>query len=353
MDAPGRCRVLATAAMTFLLAGCAGRTAVEAPGLVDGPAGLDGMLAGSGNATAPTWSVGQWWDHHWYFGPADTVGFVVKAIVVENGTDGYRLATDEAVDAASHAAFYFHDQGVMSPTDWTVRDFGGAFQMPYYSFPLSDGKTWRAQEENLDFALQRVSRQLTLTATAIDGTPGAFLIEARDEAGDLRGRWDYQPAIGWFSDYRLYQPGTQDAEQYSIRMVHEAQGLGWTGTYHLAAADFLLNTYRDFSPFAPSPPQAPAQFTLTAEHTHAFVVLFSYAVAGGAAHGQLVAPDGQHWEASATTLPDGSPGPVQSQPFIFVPGVPGDWRFAFAAADAAYAGGGCFAFGMRLAAATL
>lgn len=304
-----------------------------------------------GEALAPAWKVGQWWDHHWYFGPEDSTGFVVKAIVVAKGSAGYQLATDEVIDAASHAAFYFHDQGVMSPQDWTVRDAGGQFQFPWYSFPLHDGKTWTAREENLDFFLDRVSRDLTMTATAINGTPGAFMVEARDGDG-LRARYDYQPALGWFSEYYAYDPSSESGD-YQIRMATDANGQGWSGTYYTATADFLLNTYSDFTPFAPSPPDPPASFTITAEHTHTMAILFSYAVGGGAAHSQLLAPDGQHWEAYATTFPDGSTGPLQSQPFVFLPAIPGEWRYAFVAGDSVYSGGGCQAFGVKLSSGTL
>src|SRR5688572_6633798 len=111
-DARMLARLAAAAGLLAVaLAGCSGAPAAR--DLLDDGAGLPegSALDAAPTATAPTWSVGQYWDHRWYFGPQDTTGFVVKAIVVENGSTGYRLATDEAVDAASHASFYFHDQG--------------------------------------------------------------------------------------------------------------------------------------------------------------------------------------------------------------------------------------------------
>lgn len=335
--------------LVMALAGCS-----DAPGtdslLDDAPVTSANELGTTALAAAPQWAVGQSWDHHWYFGPQDTQGFVVKAIVVENSSAGYRLATDEPSDAASHASFYFHDQGLMSTADWTVRDADGAFAFPWYNFPLEDGKTWRGREENLDFNLERVSRDLTMTATAINGTPGAFSVEARDGQG-LRARYDYQPSIGWFSEYLAFDPAG-NGTQWQVRMVNEGQGKGWTGTYYTAKADFLLNTITVVAPTSPAPPPPPSTFTITDAHTHVLAVPFVFAAAGASA-AELTAPDGQHWEAYMVADQGGAALAAAQPNLVFVPAVAGDWHFATAGAGAFVAGGGCFAFGVTLASGTL
>lgn len=348
--------LLAFALLATLLAGCSGGGSAPAEGALpqggddqDGAGGA-GDAAGS-RAEAPWWRVGQWWDHHWFFGPQDTQGFTVKSIVTANATDGWHLATDEAADAASHAAFYFHDLGVMG-RDWTVRDDGGQFVFPWYDFPLEHNKTWTAREENLDFNLQRVSRDLTLTATAIPGEPGAFLVEARTAEG-LRARYDYQPDLAWFSTYEAYDPAAGPDAPYQVRMVTEAHGQGWTGTHYRAQADLLLNTLSVVAPVAAyAQPNPQGQFTITEAHTHVVAVLFSFA-AGGASAGTLVAPDGQHWESSYVGDPNGAPLPGQSQPFVFVEAVPGTWRFATAGAATFVAVGGALAWGAVVESGTL
>jgi hypothetical protein len=344
--------LVAVSVLALLLSGCASKTAAPATGALPstGPGAMTGMDAN--HAMAPQWKVGQWWDHHWYFGPQDTTGFMVKSIVVSNGTDGMRLATDDPLDAASHSSFYFHDQGVMGP-DWSVRDFGGAFQFPWYSFPLKDGKTWTAHEENLDFNLQKVSRDLTLKATAINGTMGAFMIEASTAEG-LRARYDYQPSIGWFSEYRAYDPANPDPTQYNARMVNEKQGQSWTGTYYIAKADFLLNAQSVFVPAAGVvQPSTQPTFTVTPDHTNVMAIPFAFAQAGGA-NTELVAPDGRHWESYTTGFADGSPGPLQNQPgLVFVPAAVGDWHCATVGAGVLVWGGGCFAWGVTMTSATL
>src|SRR4051812_45748296 len=124
--AAGPARPAMRAALTFVLllalalSGCA----AKAPPPAAAPAGSGSHSMAPGEmaampGTAPQWKVGQWWSHHWYFSANDTQGFMVKAIVVSAGADGARLATDNALDAASHAAFYFDDQGTMGP-DWVV-----------------------------------------------------------------------------------------------------------------------------------------------------------------------------------------------------------------------------------------
>jgi hypothetical protein len=344
------------AALTFVLllamalAGCAAKTPAPTADATNPTGTMSPAAMGAMPGMAPHWKVGQWWSHHWYFSPQDTTGFMVKAIVVSNGTDGYRLATDEVIDAASHAAFYFHDQGTMGP-DWVARDFGGGFQFPWYSFPLSDGKTWTAHEENLDFNLNKLSQDLTLTAHTINGTPGAFSIQAKNADG-VRAQYDYQPSIGWFSEYRGFDPKDPDPTHYNVRMVNEGMGQGWTGTYYTAKADFLLNTLVYVSPAGASQEQPPSTFTITAQHTNVMAIPFVFAAAG-ASQAELVAPDNQHWDAYVVADAMGAPV-TQAQPgMVFVPAVPGDWRFETLGGGAFVGGGGCFAWGITMASGTL
>jgi hypothetical protein len=340
---------LAALLVAAAFAGCSGKP--DATGSASGadsgqPAAMD--MAGGAHAeqAAPAWQVGQWWDHHWYFGAQDTTGFAVKAIVVAQGGDGFRLATDDPLDAASHAAFYFHDQGTMGP-DWSVHDDGGAFRFPWYSFPLHDGKTWTAHEENLGFDLAPLSQDLTLKATAINGTPGAFAVEARTLDGKLRALYDYQPAIGWFGEYRAYGPSTDDPAQYNVRIVDEGHGRMWSGTYYTASADFLLNTVTAVAPTAPGAPPPPASFTVTPAYTHVLAIPFAFAAAGGS-EAELVAPDGRHWEAYQVSDAEGNAVQGAQPGLVFVPAAAGDWRFATAGAGAFVAGGGCFAWGVTV-----
>lgn len=341
-------RFLLAAVLVAALAGCSGKPAdaglaTGAGGGGGGPASMaDGAHA---EQAAPAWQVGQWWDHHWFFGPQDTTGFSVKAIVVENGSAGRLLATDDLDTAAQHAAFYFHDQGTMGP-DWVVRDDGGAFQFPWYSFPLHDGKTWRGHEENLGFDLETLSQDLTFTATALNGTPGAFAIEARNGNG-LRALYDYQPSIGWFSEYRAYGEGVTDPADYNVRMVDEGHGKGWTGTYFTATADFLLNTVTAVAPTAPTAPPPPASFTVTEAYTHVMAIPFAFAAAGGST-AELAAPDGRHWEAYQVTDASGNVLQGMQPGLVFDAAAPGEWRFATAGAGAFVAGGGCLAWGVTV-----
>jgi hypothetical protein len=338
------------------LAGCATKTpdaALAGGATSSGDPHAMAAMEGHAMAMAPAWQVGQWWTHHWYFSPQDTTGFTVKAIVVANETGGLRLATDDRLDAASHASFYFHDQGVMGQgADWAVRDFDGAFQFPWYSFPLHDGKTWTGHEENLDFNLQKVSQDLTLTAHAINGTPGAFDIEARTSDG-VRARYDYQPSIGWFSQYMAFDPKDPDPTHFNVKMVDEAHGTGWTGTYYTAKADFLLDSLT-----VVAPPGGVVQddlktsFTVTSTHTDVLAIPFAFAAAGGA-NTELVAPDGRHWESYVVGDQDGN-SVQQAQPgLLFVPAAAGDWRCATAGAGVFAFGGGCLAWGVTVAGSTL
>jgi hypothetical protein len=235
--------------------------------------------------------------------------------------------------------------------DWVVRDAGGKFVYPWYSFPLKDGKAWTVREENLDFNLNKVSRDPQLKATAIKGSPGAFMIEARTAEG-LRARYDYRPDLGWFSEYRTFNPSGNPAV-YQLRIVNEGQGLGWSGTYYTAKADLLLSTVTAVSPPAAQvTPSTQNTFTVTTAQTQVLAIPFAFAAAG-AAETELVAPDNRHWESYTVADQNGQALRAAQPGLLFVPAAAGDWRCVTAGAGAIAFGGGCLAWGVALAAGTL
>ncbi len=336
-----------------LLAGCAD-DAPASPGDGAAAAGMGASTAGGGNATdpgaAPVWQVGQTWKHDWTIG--GSTAFDSRSVVVAAGGDGYRLASDDHADAVNHAAFFFHNLGQMDK-DWSIHQQQYAF--PWYDFPLADGKTWTAHEENIDFNLGAVSRDLTMTARLVNASgnvPAHYAIEQRTSDGGLRAKYDYRSDVGWFHDLQLFDPAAPDSPP-QVTLTTTSWGKGWTGTYYEATSDFLLNTFSFVSPAGgAAQPQPPTSFAVTADHTDVLAIVFAFAAAGGSA-AELVAPDGQHWEANHVADQDGNTlygnGGVQVQ----VPAVAGEWRVAWAGASPFAAGGGAFAWGVTVTEATL
>jgi hypothetical protein len=340
--------------LTALLAGCAGggSDGTGASGSVaDG--GGSGMTETDGAATlgaAPSWQVGQWWTYDWTIGTQTQ--FATKSIVVSNTTEGYRVAADAEDDAANHAAFFFHNLGLMDPK-WSMHQ--QAYEIPWYSFPLSDGKTWTAQESNIDFNLQPVSRELTMTATLVNASgavPAHFTIEQRTADGGLRATYDYRPDLGWFSELKLFDPATPDSAP-QVQLKVSGNGVGYTGAYFEAAADFVLNYFALVAPAAGQVATEPTKsFPISAAHTHVLAIVFAFA-GGGASAAELVAPDGQHWEAQHAADPNGATLAGNGGVQVLAPAVAGDWRVVFTGASPFAAGGGCFAWGVTVTTGTL
>lgn len=328
------------------LAGCTGggaKDAGDAVGAVSGmPSGSPGV---SGVGAAPHWQVGQWWTHDWTIGTQTT--FSTKSIVVSNTSVGYRVAADAEDDAANHAAFFFHNLGLMDP-QWSMHQQDYVF--PWYSFPLTDGKTWTAKESNIDSNLQPVSRDLTMTARLVNGSgaiPTHFMVEQRTADGGLRALYDYRPDLGWFSQLALYDPATPDSPP-QVQLTTSGSGTGYTGAYFEATSDFVLNYFPLLAPAGGQVLTEPTQsFAITAAHTHVLAIVFAFAAAG-ASHAELVAPDGQHWEADHAADQGGNTLAGNGGVQVLVPAVPGDWRVVWAGASPFAAGGGCFAWGVTI-----
>jgi hypothetical protein len=310
------------------------------------------MAMGLDPGSAPSLKPGMDWDHHWTFGTDGSAQFDVKSIVVANASGTYTLATNDPRLAAEDAAFFFGELGSVSLPDFTVSENG--YRFPWYSFPLHDGKTWTAKEDNLDFSLAKVSRDLTFRATLVNATaavPAHYAIEAR--AGDaLRATYDYRRDIGWFSQFTGYEV-VNGTDVPVTHVTTTAWGTGWTGAYTVATGDFLLDEVLASSPVAGHFDESgPTAFTITAKHTNVLAIPFAFA-APGAATTEIVAPDGTHWDTVSAGDQTGKNVYAMSPGEVFVPAIPGDWRVAIAGAGAFAFGGGCFAWGITLTPGTL
>ena len=330
--------------LVVLLAGCSGSAPTE---------GTSNTALASGQAAtgAPVveglnWSVGQTWTHDIVIGNGtNAIAFTNQVVVTEQTDIGWLLRTTDADVAINNAAFFFQDLGEMLRRGELV-DNGYSF--PYYSFPLSDKKTWTAQESNIGPDLQPLERTLTMTASwmAPAGTvPGHYMIEAR-EGDAVRARYDYRPDLQWFSFYE------GDVDGSSYRMETTASGKNWKGEHHHSSGELLFGVLMicvtpapaDLPQVAQCPPGAVASraVTMGADATHALILQFAFGAPGGGAT-QVLAPDGTRYSSYGAYALD--PNPVAAdgaQSQVIVPAQAGTWQMQATMGGAFAAGYGLF-----------
>lgn len=341
---------LAMALVALSLAGCASETPAAEDGLDGGPDDPGSGTPAAVTGEAPTWQVGQWWDHKWFFGSTASEPFTVKTIVAEDLGSSFLVATDDNLTAAFHAAFLFPTLGTFPKGEVTAT--AGDYSWPWYHFPLSDNQTWSDEivsrdgsgTDSYSFPITATVRAVPEIVTTIGTEPG-FEVEARSE-GKLFARYDYVPAIGWMSRATFYDI-TADEESPQFILETSQVGTGYNGPYFDSVGDVLSTHFNLLVPTAPAPPNPTSTFAVTEGHTQVLAFMFSFAAAG--AHGtELVAPDGRHWTSSQASDQDGnglhSIGPVDG--LVFAPAVAGDWRVVTAGAGVFVAGGGLQAYGI-------
>jgi hypothetical protein len=345
--------LLAVVGVAF--AGCASNEDPGPAGDATTPGdGAADPLTGGPDGSAPTWSVGQWWDHKWFFGSTATEAFTVKAIVAEDKGSAWVMATDDNVTSAIHAAFLLPTLGDFPKGEVTA--VVGDYRWPWYDFPLSDNKTWSSELTTRDGAGGSYGLPLTSTATVARGIVTAagvqdgFAVEARTAgsdgvpAGRLFARYDYVPAIGWMSQATFYDVATDEGQAQFILEL-SAAGTGYSGPFFESQGDVLSTHFNMLVPAAPTAPNPSSTFTMTAAHTHLFGFLFNFAAAG--AHStELVAPDGRRWDTVYVADADGGAVNPLDHGLIFVPSATGEWRVATVGAAAFAAGGGIQAYGI-------
>ena len=341
---------LALALVASLFAGCsdAPSSPQADPALepFDDPGGPASVLDGS----APEWTVGQWWDHKWFFGTTASDPFTVKTIVAEDLGSSFLLATDDNLTSAFHGAFLFPTLGTFPKGEVTATS--GDFTWPWYHFPLSDNQTWSDRIVSRDgsgtasteFPLTATVRAVPEIVTTVGPEPG-FEVEARSD-GKLFARYDYVPAIGWFSRATFYDLA---AEEETAQFILETSAVGadYSGVYYDSVGDVLSTHFNLIVPTAPAPPNPTSTFAVTESHTQVLAFIFSFAAAG-AHNTELVAPDGRTWMSFQASDQDGgsldSIGPVDG--LVFAPAVAGEWRVMTVGAGAFVAGGGLQAYGI-------
>ena len=328
--------------MVPLLAGCT--SAPPTPDITLPSSTTTGAPAAS-NITSLPWTLGESWDQRFYIGASDTEGLPIKAIVAEKGGKGeFHVATDNNETAALDAAFFFQTLGWFRPgAGGLTASEQGSYSWPWYRFPMAAGDVWQATMKNVDDLGAVYTVEVKANVTALAG--GKFATELRSLDGGLIAKYDYDPALHWFSEFSLfdYRAPEPNPTEPRFRIVNSAHATGWNGTWYEATAALLLSKSFD-QPAPPNVTQPDPSYTfpMAAEQDHLLAFPFAYAVAGAWAT-QVVAPDGRHYEVPAY----GAPGGAGIADSLYVKGAAGDWRVISQGAGAFAAGGGILAYGIK------
>ncbi len=306
-------RVLA-AVLILLLAGCAEPPALEEPDEVadacvaEGVCGEAEILAEDGRdlrtdltaedrLDAPEWDLGDVFEQHLFLGQNDKAGTHIQTIVIE-ADRGYTIATPDEQSAVDEAVYDLPILGNIGPELQTT-GFGSDWSW-MYDFPLSDGKTWQGRVEGLlNFNTYSFrDHELTMLAeydAAIDTPRGAFpgfWITATDADGDVLARYNYVPAIGWFSHFWLYDLDN-GGDTFSFHAMSMGTSKGYTGPFITASAETVLDHWSGVFPDLAGPIQGdplPQAFTMP-ESDRMVGIVVPIAV-GGQTQVTLTAPSG-------------------------------------------------------------
>ncbi len=326
-----------------LLSGCSGSSSSGGADGSSAASSSSGTVAPHG-VTGLNWTVGRSWTHHITFGNAsDASSFDNTVIVAKKDPTGWVLGSTDRTTAITDSAFFFQDLGHFTK-EGNLEDSG--FVFPFYSFPLSDNKTWTASEKNVGIDLNPIDHSLSLKAHAL--AAGAFSIEARNADGSLRAVWDYKPELQWFSSLELYSAGSATHLKTTA-----SKASGTSGTYYTSEGKVLYTSRADYFQ-APTPPTAGATtVTVPTGPTDLMFVHYGYGGPGGG-ESSVVAPDGTVYKtyAAYTTTSTPAAGDV-AQGQVIVPAQVGDWHMEAGGAGPFASGYGIYAWSMTVASGTL
>lgn len=221
----------ALVALVLLLAGCIdAQGPAQAPTATVEPALQERQLLPEGpaldrNATveAPVWNVGD------AFLVTATYGDEQAAYtLVVSASDGstHTLSSTDPQTATYDALFDISYVGRIR-----ARDLAGSQQdapVQFFSFPLADGKTWKAEWDGL--SVDMVATFNPSIPTPLGNLPGFDIVATA--GGAPHATYDYVPALGWWSRLEF-------AEGYGLRV--DERVANWTGALASATVKTLLD----------------------------------------------------------------------------------------------------------------
>ncbi|MBW3581708.1 MAG: hypothetical protein KY455_01295 [Euryarchaeota archaeon] len=308
---------------------------------------------------APTWEVGDVFEQHIYYGNADQNGEHIVTMVVDDGGDCYTVATTSQNAAKFEVVFDLPILGCIEKEHLQTSAFDTDWDW-MYDFPLTDGKTW---DGKLDFLFNWndngiLNYEFTLTAayaSKIDTEKGdfpGFVITGVTAEGEELLRYNYVPAVGWFSHFWIYDLTTDVSEDVIFHAMSMGRSSGYVGPYYvdesvggveaeLFPTGFIFQAAFQQNVVTPTPPVR--QFTVPEDATYLKGVIVPVAC-GGQSHVSLIDPankktDYSHAHDDPAYCRDagGFDPALYTINFYDEPAVPGEWKITVA--PAAFFGG--------------
>lgn len=284
-------------------------------------------------------SVGDHFHHETTWSGED-VDLAYDAIVVEEGSTSWQLATDNrtaAILASIQDGSWFT---LGSLAKGTLAPQGEDAWLPgFYELPLENGSTWTREVEygNQTYSVTFDAAHEENASTPL-GPRERFLVEARTADDELFLRYDLVPEIGWFSKLSIYDPGLNGSleERRTVRIETTAVEANWTGTYLAEKTEMVHGQYSWLSPGVPPSPsdlgaEPAGTFEVPGSATYVFGWLGAWASAG-AWTSQLADPNGTTYRYTATSA---APEGASSWTRLTVEAVPGTWHVEMGGAGAA------------------
>lgn len=219
----------------------------EAPALPTLPAPAANLTS----VEAPVWSVGDAWHV-----TSENGGETTQAVLVVTKADGsgYTLESTDAATAAYDAMFDVSYLGRIRASDLAGSQRDTPVQ--FFSFPLSDGKTWTTPWDGLEVALTATANPAL--PTPMGPQPGFAIVGTVE--GEPYVEYSYVPALKWWTHISF-------AGGYGFKVDRVATN--WTGTLATATASALFESDTVFpvatlhsSPFTVSEGQSFVALTL-------------------------------------------------------------------------------------------
>lgn len=257
-----------------------------------GEAAAPGASA-DGSFDAPTWAVGD----AWAVAPEGGEGEPAVLVVTKAEGDAYTLSTTDPDAAGYDALFDVSYLGRIRASDLAGHQGGKPVQ--FFSFPLTDGKTWTTTWDGLEVKLTATWVPALQTGAGVH--PGFAIVGTAE--GETYVKYDYVPALKWWSHLTF-------ASGYGMKV--QRTFAGWTGDYLVGEAKRLVDG-----------PAEPSR-TFVVEEGQAFV------------HVNLRGSSTQHARAWAILDPEGAPHETQESTAAAggggisvterLPPTPGEWR---------------------------
>lgn len=246
---------------------------------------------------APSWGVGDWFQFEFDYHGAGLQAEEFDAVVVENRSDSWLLATDNRRISKEHSLWQMPQfLGDIRKVD--LGTTGRVAQWDWlYEFPIHHNKTWEADMESYSVSGQTNTIPLTMNANYTadieaprGGRPG-FVIEARSD-GYLIAKYDYVPDIGWFSQLLLSSP---NPDNWLAELKTKDHGADWNGSYYVHEAELV---FQHTNTFPPSGSGQPVNDFLVADDAALVSGYIGVLVDSGAQEVKIEPPEGEPVQAS-------------------------------------------------------